>query len=792
MQATETTETAHRETVHVGSVPGDRFHVSPVVAVDPDGVSWVAWIKTGPDGDRLLLKRAGDPEPRVVTTARYVLRPAIAADAGGIWLSWPEGSANGWTLSAVRIAGGAIGPRRPLVADAAARAVNPALTVTGDGAVWAVWEEHRPDGCRIRRCRLDATSPVTAEVVSGEQQWCYDPTIASDTGGRMQIAWTAFADGEYVIQGCAGLVDGLLGPVELLARGSGPCQYPALATVDQTAWLAYVAYQAEWGLLSWQSFSFVQHPRRQRQLASFSKQRLVYVVQLGQGTGAVPEAKGLPESLQRSGIVAPALGGARPALAADGAGNLQLFWYHYVTGSRPSVHAARLTTAGWQEAPVLQESAGDAGPLSVARLPSGRLAVALSHDPRGAGGFQRGAFQDHQSVLSIRLTQLPLVDQPVSATTIPVHALPPHTWYRPSSRNPAPPVSTLTDAGTTYQLVFGNLHIHTDRSSCMRAADGEPELNWRHAREVMGDGFAAVTDHCFNSDALVQQENLKYCALYHWPGHFVTIPSYEWTGSHSAQLYGKGPFGHLNVHWFGEEGGPTVYSPSAADNPGNTSPDLWERLRGQPVLTLPHHPANRNHPYPWGYVDPDLMPVVEIFQDYRGSAEWRGCPGSTGFPEIEEPGHYVNDALHRGLRLGFIGSGDHVGVGQTGLYVTALTRAALYEALQARRCFGTSGLQCLLDFRVNGVLMGGAVESADGEVVVVVRVSAPVAVQRITLVVNGQEVAEYQGDGRTAGWQLRLNVRPPSGLTAAWIYPRIAFENGELAWASPVWVALSA
>jgi hypothetical protein len=183
---------------------------------------------------------------------------------------------------------------------------------------------------------------------------------------------------------------------------------------------------------------------------------------------------------------------------------------------------------------------------------------------------------------------------------------------------------------------------------------------------------------------------------------------------------------------------------------------------------------------------------VEIFQDYRGSAEWRGCPGSTVFPEIDEPGHYINDALRRGLKLGFIGSGDHVGVGQTGLYVTTLARAALHEALQARRCFASSGIHCLLDFRVNGMLMGSEIESAGGRVSVEIRVKAPVAVQRITLVVNGQEVAEYRGDGKTAGWQMHLSVQPLEGLAAAWIYPRIAFEDGELAWASPVWVALPA
>ncbi len=184
------------------------------------------------------------------------------------------------------------------------------------------------------------------------------------------------------------------------------------------------------------------------------------------------------------------------------------------------------------------------------------------------------------------------------------------------------------------------------------------------------------------------------------------------------------------------------------------------------------------------------MPVVEIFQDYRGSAEGPSCPGRSVFPEVDGAEHHVQAALARGLRLGFIAGGDHGGVAQAGLFVRRLDRAGVLEALCARRVFGTTGIHCWLTFAVNGRVLGGEVTDAgSGTVEVELGCAAPEPVADAVLVINGREEAIPVAPGRRA-WRWGGAVRVPSTVARpGYVYPRIRFCNGEIAWGSPVWVA---
>ena len=73
------------------------------------------------------------------------------------------------------------------------------------------------------------------------------------------------------------------------------------------------------------------------------------------------------------------------------------------------------------------------------------------------------------------------------------------------------------------------------------------------------------------------------------------------------------------------------------------------------------------------------------------------------------PGNTVRDALERGYRLGFVGSGDshdgHPGLvhlasggsgGLAGILAKARTREAVLEALRARRVYATNGPRIVL------------------------------------------------------------------------------------------------
>ena len=153
-------------------------------------------------------------------------------------------------------------------------------------------------------------------------------------------------------------------------------------------------------------------------------------------------------------------------------------------------------------------------------------------------------------------------------------------------------------------------------------------------------------------------------------------------------MYGEGPLGHLNVHWLAPSGVPPVFSPTRADDEGTTYPDLWPRLRGLPALTIPHRPANHsNRACPRDHCGPETMPVLEIFQEYRGSDEFADGPTRKAFPEADEPGHRVRDTFDRGLRIGCIADSAHHGVTLGGLYVGRLDGDGVLEALNARRTF---------------------------------------------------------------------------------------------------------
>lgn len=75
----------------------------------------------------------------------------------------------------------------------------------------------------------------------------------------------------------------------------------------------------------------------------------------------------------------------------------------------------------------------------------------------------------------------------------------------------------------------------------------------------------------------------------------------------------------------------------------------------------------------------------------------------------------VQAALARGLRFGFVGSSDdHAGFpgaygeGLMAAHAEALTRAALLEAIRARRTYALTGDRIEVEVSVDGALMGAS------------------------------------------------------------------------------------
>jgi hypothetical protein len=194
----------------------------------------------------------------------------------------------------------------------------------------------------------------------------------------------------------------------------------------------------------------------------------------------------------------------------------------------------------------------------------------------------------------------------------------------------------------------------------------------------------------------------------------------------------------------------------------------------------------------WSYApDPRLEPVTEV-ASVHGSSEAQDAPSRI---YSFQPGNAVRDALGAGYRLGFVGSGDghdghpglaHLGAPSGGLaaiLAEEATRAAVLEALRARRCYATSGPRILLRAALGGLPMGSEVPPGDGLLLVHVAGTAPF--ERLDLV-RGAQVADATSLAGEDEASLAF------GLTALepgeFVYVRVLQQDGHAAWSSPFFV----
>jgi len=336
------------------------------------------------------------------------------------------------------------------------------------------------------------------------------------------------------------------------------------------------------------------------------------------------------------------------------------------------------------------------------------------------------------------------------------------------------------------RILWGDFHGHSQISD----GTGTPEDYFRYARDVAGLDVAALTDHDhWGMRPLAQtpalwQEIERQVRAFHDPGHFVTLLGYEWT----SWIHG-----HRHVLFFGDEGQVRSSLDPAFEDPRQ----LWEALRGQPALTIAHHSAGGPIATDWSIPpDAELEPVTEIVS-VHGSSEAADSPIPIYNPVA---GNYVRDALGRGYRLGFVGSGDshdgHPGLaglagpsgGLAAIRSETLTREGVLQALRARRVYATNGPRIYLDATLAGQEMGTEVSRRSlvgGQAELWIRIVATSPLRRLDVIRGGKVAFSVAGDG-----QRELSVeRRLFGLTAGeYVYVRVVQENDGAAWSSPFFV----
>jgi len=318
----------------------------------------------------------------------------------------------------------------------------------------------------------------------------------------------------------------------------------------------------------------------------------------------------------------------------------------------------------------------------------------------------------------------------------------------------------------TYHPFWGDLHGQSEETIGTNSA----ERYFRYARDQALCDFVAHQGNDFQvTDAFWEELNRLTEELTE-DGRFVAIPGYEWSGLTPAG-------GDHNVI-LAEEGrdiyrSSTVQVRGEARQAEDTSPvtRLYSRLKAarDPAIVFPHIGGRRAD---LDFHDAELEPVIEVHSCW-GTFEW-----------------FFHDALRRGYRLGVVANSDghkgrpgseHAGAGKFGVYggltcilAERLDRQSLFEALRARRCYGTSGPRIHVEATLAGKEIGSELGQFEPSLPLTVSVMGTAPIERIDLLAAGHAVTSWEAD--------RYEERPRDRIRIRWSGARILNRNRATRW----------
>jgi hypothetical protein len=332
-------------------------------------------------------------------------------------------------------------------------------------------------------------------------------------------------------------------------------------------------------------------------------------------------------------------------------------------------------------------------------------------------------------------------------------------------------VSVDGDVLTTY---WGDLHCHSYYSP---DAEGEPDELYYFARDLAKIDFVCVADNDFYPSKILLDSEIHYTAelakSMTEENRFLALAGYEWT-------YYRDDPSRSNNHRI------VVFS---ADSPleavrrneanGASEKAFRAYLDKTGYFAFPHHAYWRflNSPSEW---------AVEV------TAAW---------------GTYILDCdtvfqnLNEGRRFGFLGNSDShrfmpgLSGAITGVFAPELTQKSLFEAIQKRRTFATTGNKTVVAFWLNDTFMGGE-STSNIPPILRWRVIPHGKLESIEVIRDGNTV--HSTDRKVGEW---LDETVPEGQHWYIIQAKeegnyqhhphnVAMAWGKYAWSSPIWLTV--
>jgi hypothetical protein len=374
----------------------------------------------------------------------------------------------------------------------------------------------------------------------------------------------------------------------------------------------------------------------------------------------------------------------------------------------------------------------------------------------------------------------------------------------------------VRDTKQEHQVLWGDLHGHTE------VWDGLMSIEYalKYARDHAQLDYVGLAEHG-------SWDEVEYWTnQVHNPPEFTAIQCYE------AQI--PGGSGHRNFYTAGDTQPPSEKGKYSVDEmaamtldefrtalASQSKPkDPWGFLKGKEheVLMVPHATLWSEQAINWDYRSPtfhrpEFQSVTEIYSCWGSNEKWKNpLSWETTYNTARPKAISAQSILAGGHKVGFIGSGDsHTGrlglsrentkwadrhdalpqkAGFAAIYATENTREAIWQAIHERRCYATTGERIVVEFGMDGLVMGQELRMSNPREYqprFKARVVGTADIESVTLVCNNQDLYVVPGKGREVEFEY-VDLNMPFPQPSNWYYLRVIQKDGNWAWASPIWV----
>jgi hypothetical protein len=735
-----------------------------------------------------------------------VYRPRLAFDGSGrVWVIWAQQELfdASFDLYARAFDGDRWGPLHRLTS-APEGDFNHAVAQGKDGTIHVAWQGFRNGQSDIFYIRWADGEWSEERRISSSDANDWTPALAVDHEGNAHIAWDSYDRGNYDVLLRTVFGDGGLSAVrEVAATEFFESRPSVVVDREDRIWVAFETGEMNWG--KDQGTTVMPDPAPGARLNEY-RQVQVRVLEGDRVLSPKPEVASLfPAHPVIRFVADPRPMISNPLLEVDGTGRIHLVVRRFFTqggyDQSWSFYVTTMTGDGWTE------------PVEVP-YSNGRLSMFAAAAPAADGSLWLAWPRDNNLTTAtwINLPEETLIENVYAARFAPRlrsaagaklgEVVAPDFPRRPENDpEEAAHVAAMRArqtrvAGEDLNVLRGDTHRHTELSLDFRAVpDGSALDFYRYMVDAAALDFGLITDHQAGGDREYWWwYTEKLADLFYSPERYIPLFGYErsvaYPNGHRNIIHARRGVEHIPFFMDLDETPMRMHNSCTYVTSDDTEL-LYEALRKSGGIAIPHTSAT-NMGTDWRDNDPEVEPLVEIFQGDRYSYEADGAPltdpgvdaGSNQIDQIKRAG-FVANAWGKGYRLGVVASSDHLSthISYAMVWAGERTRQAVLDAMKARRTYGATD-NIVLEFRMGEHFMGDEFSTDEVPPILVKAVgTGPVAA--VDIIRNNRSIYRNGGGGLQVDVSYRDTAPEPG---TSFYYVRFEQLDGNVAWSSPIWV----